>query len=174
MPRKIFFIVLSIVVIPVSFTCWKVVQYARVSKSQVFDLHRRYAGGGLWGLTRVARFWRTKYARQARAAAGRILKRTLDILVSATMLVCLAPLAGSADPPAPAKRSELETAVDKALAFLAANQEKDDGSWKEGKAIQLSKCSAPTIPAWCLPSAKEYRNPIRRSAKDRAISSWFP
>src|SRR5207248_1193981 len=47
-----------------------------------------------WGLARVARFWRTKYARQARAAAGRILKRTLDILVSATMLVCLAPLFG--------------------------------------------------------------------------------
>src|SRR5438552_16539701 len=56
------------------------------------DLHRRYAGGGLWGLTRIARFWRTKYARRARAAAGRILKRTLDILVSATMLVCLGPL----------------------------------------------------------------------------------
>src|SRR5437588_904907 len=54
------------------------------------DLYRRYAGG--WGLSRVARFWRTKYARRARAAAGRILKRTLDILVSATMLVCLGPL----------------------------------------------------------------------------------
>ena len=31
--------VLAIVVIPVSMTCWKVVQYARVSKAQIVDLH---------------------------------------------------------------------------------------------------------------------------------------
>ncbi|MFA5976576.1 MAG: hypothetical protein WC859_10500, partial [Elusimicrobiota bacterium] len=39
MPKKWFLIVLAIVVIPVSMTCWKVVQYNRVSKRQVFDLH---------------------------------------------------------------------------------------------------------------------------------------
>jgi Prenyltransferase and squalene oxidase repeat len=54
-------------------------------------------------------------------------------LLACTALLCLAPLAGSADTPAPAKRTELESAVDKALAFLAANQEKDDGSWKAGR-----------------------------------------
>ena len=31
--------VIAIVVIPVTMTCWKIVQYARVSKTQVFDLH---------------------------------------------------------------------------------------------------------------------------------------
>jgi signal transduction histidine kinase len=31
--------VLMIVVVPVTMTCWKIVQYSRVSKSQVFDLH---------------------------------------------------------------------------------------------------------------------------------------
>src|SRR3954464_7648183 len=31
--------VLAIVVIPVTMTCWKIVQYSRVSKTQVFDLH---------------------------------------------------------------------------------------------------------------------------------------
>jgi PAS domain S-box-containing protein len=35
--------VLAIVVIPVTMTCWKIVQYARVSKTQVFDLHRHVA-----------------------------------------------------------------------------------------------------------------------------------
>jgi two-component system sensor histidine kinase VicK len=38
-PRKLFIAVLAIVVIPVSMTCWKIVQYARASKSQIFDLH---------------------------------------------------------------------------------------------------------------------------------------
>jgi PAS domain S-box-containing protein len=40
MPRKWFFIILAIVVIPVSMTCWKIIQYARESKSQIFVLHR--------------------------------------------------------------------------------------------------------------------------------------
>src|SRR3954463_9711050 len=31
--------VLAIVVIPVTMTCWKVVQYSRVSKAQIADLH---------------------------------------------------------------------------------------------------------------------------------------
>src|SRR6185295_2840716 len=31
--------VLAIVVIPVTMTCWKIVQYSRVSKAQIFDLH---------------------------------------------------------------------------------------------------------------------------------------
>src|SRR5580765_3239951 len=31
--------VLAIVVIPVTMTCWKVVQYSRVSKTQISDLH---------------------------------------------------------------------------------------------------------------------------------------
>lgn len=39
MPRKWFLIILAIVVIPVSMTCWKIVQYNQVSKRQVFDLH---------------------------------------------------------------------------------------------------------------------------------------
>jgi PAS domain S-box-containing protein len=40
MPRKWFFILLAIVVIPVSMTCWKVVQYAQESKQQIFSLHQ--------------------------------------------------------------------------------------------------------------------------------------
>ena len=52
-------------------------------------LYRRYAGAGLG---RNARFWWTRYARQARSATARLLKRSLDVLVSATMLVLLAPL----------------------------------------------------------------------------------
>ena len=40
MPRKWFFIILAIVIIPVTMTSWKVVQYARESKSQVFELHQ--------------------------------------------------------------------------------------------------------------------------------------
>lgn len=40
MPRKWFFIILAIVVIPVSMTCWKIVQYSRESKTQIFELHR--------------------------------------------------------------------------------------------------------------------------------------
>src|SRR5471032_3301515 len=43
MPRKIFLFILAIVVIPVSMTCWKIVQYARVSKAQVYDLHHHIA-----------------------------------------------------------------------------------------------------------------------------------
>ncbi len=43
MPRKIFIIVLAIVVIPVTMTCVKIVQYARVSKNQIFDLHHHIA-----------------------------------------------------------------------------------------------------------------------------------
>src|SRR5947208_845601 len=40
MSRKWFITILAIVVIPVSMTCWKIVQYARESKVQVFELHR--------------------------------------------------------------------------------------------------------------------------------------
>ena len=40
MPRKWFLIILSIVVIPVTMTSWKVIQYSRESKLQVFELHR--------------------------------------------------------------------------------------------------------------------------------------
>ncbi len=41
MPRKWFFImIMGIVVVPVSGTCWKIVQYSRESKSQIFELHR--------------------------------------------------------------------------------------------------------------------------------------
>lgn len=40
MPRKWFLIILAIVIIPVSMTCWKIVQYARESKVQVYELHR--------------------------------------------------------------------------------------------------------------------------------------
>jgi signal transduction histidine kinase/HAMP domain-containing protein len=35
--------VLAIVVVPVTMTCWKIVQYSRVSKAQVFDLHHHIA-----------------------------------------------------------------------------------------------------------------------------------
>jgi signal transduction histidine kinase/HAMP domain-containing protein len=38
--RKWFIVLLAIVVIPVTMTCWKVVQYAQESKAQVFTLHR--------------------------------------------------------------------------------------------------------------------------------------
>lgn len=40
MPRKWFLIILAIVIIPISMTCWKIVQYAKVSKTQLFQLHR--------------------------------------------------------------------------------------------------------------------------------------
>lgn len=39
MPKKWFLIILAIVVIPVAMTSWKIVQYARTSKQQVFELH---------------------------------------------------------------------------------------------------------------------------------------
>src|SRR5664279_2690857 len=40
MRSRWFLIILSIVVIPVSMTCVKIIQYARESKEQVYDLHR--------------------------------------------------------------------------------------------------------------------------------------
>ncbi len=40
MPKKWFLIILAIVVIPVTMTSWKVIQYARESKSQIYELHR--------------------------------------------------------------------------------------------------------------------------------------
>ena len=43
MPRKIFLFIMLIVVVPVSMTCWKIVQYAAVSKAQVYDLHHHIA-----------------------------------------------------------------------------------------------------------------------------------
>jgi len=46
-PKKWFLIILAIVIIPVTMICWRVVQYARESKSQVIELHRHivYAMG---------------------------------------------------------------------------------------------------------------------------------
>ncbi len=43
MPRKWFLIILAIVVIPVTMTCWKIFQYVHESKAQVMDLHRHIA-----------------------------------------------------------------------------------------------------------------------------------
>src|ERR1700690_663692 len=40
MRNRWFLIILSIVVIPVSMTCVKIVQYAQESKEQIYDLHR--------------------------------------------------------------------------------------------------------------------------------------
>ena len=40
MPRKWFFIILAIVIVPVTMTSWKVVQYSRESRQQVSELHR--------------------------------------------------------------------------------------------------------------------------------------
>src|SRR5262245_12452823 len=40
MPKKWFLIILAIVVIPVTMTSWKIVQYARESKVQIYELHR--------------------------------------------------------------------------------------------------------------------------------------
>ena len=40
MRNRWFLIILSIVVIPVTMTCVKIVQYAQESKVQIFDLHR--------------------------------------------------------------------------------------------------------------------------------------
>ena len=37
--HTLYLTVLAIVVVPVTMTCWKIVQYNRVSKNQVFDLH---------------------------------------------------------------------------------------------------------------------------------------
>jgi PAS domain S-box-containing protein len=39
----LYLVVLAIVVIPVSMTCWKIVQYSRVSKNQTFQLHHHIA-----------------------------------------------------------------------------------------------------------------------------------
>jgi lipopolysaccharide/colanic/teichoic acid biosynthesis glycosyltransferase len=55
------------------------------------DLSRRL-GGGVAAAARRVRFWRIKYARHLRAAVVPFLKRTLDIVVAATMLLLLAPL----------------------------------------------------------------------------------
>ena len=38
--RRWFLIILAIVLIPVSMTCWKIIQYARESKTQIYVLHR--------------------------------------------------------------------------------------------------------------------------------------
>src|SRR5262245_44772312 len=40
MRNKWFLIILAIVVIPVTMTCVKIVQYAQESKSQIYDLHK--------------------------------------------------------------------------------------------------------------------------------------
>jgi len=40
MRKKWFLIILAIVVIPVTMTSWKVIQYARESKSQIYELHQ--------------------------------------------------------------------------------------------------------------------------------------
>jgi lipopolysaccharide/colanic/teichoic acid biosynthesis glycosyltransferase len=55
------------------------------------DLSRRLAGGTA-ALAHQARFWRLKYARHARAVVLPLLKRSLDVLVAATMLLLLSPL----------------------------------------------------------------------------------
>ena len=39
MPRKWFLIILSIVIIPVSMISWKIMEYARENKQQIFELH---------------------------------------------------------------------------------------------------------------------------------------
>jgi two-component system sensor histidine kinase ResE len=39
-PRKIFIAILAVVVIPVTMTCFKIVQYAKASKAQVWELHQ--------------------------------------------------------------------------------------------------------------------------------------
>src|ERR1700690_1203810 len=40
MRNRWFLIILAIVVIPVTMTCVKIIQYARESKEQIYDLHR--------------------------------------------------------------------------------------------------------------------------------------
>src|SRR3954471_18178637 len=39
MPRKWFIIIMAIVIIPVTMTSWKVIQYSRESRAQVIELH---------------------------------------------------------------------------------------------------------------------------------------
>ena len=43
MRNRWFLIILAIVVIPVTMTCVKIIQYAQESKQQIYDLHRHIA-----------------------------------------------------------------------------------------------------------------------------------
>lgn len=45
MPKKWFLIILAIVVIPVTMTSWKVIQYAQESKSQIYEMHHHVVSG---------------------------------------------------------------------------------------------------------------------------------
>jgi lipopolysaccharide/colanic/teichoic acid biosynthesis glycosyltransferase len=58
------------------------------------ELYQRYGKGtsGWSGFSRSWRFWRKKYAWLLVVGGARLIKRTLDIAVSATMLVSLLPL----------------------------------------------------------------------------------
>src|SRR5258708_3544646 len=40
-----YLMIVAIVVVPVSRTCWKIVEYARASKQQVFELHGHIVHG---------------------------------------------------------------------------------------------------------------------------------
>src|SRR4051812_6009299 len=58
------------------------------------ELYRRYGPGtsGARGWLRTLRFWRKKYAWLLVVGGAKALKRALDIVVAACMLVVLAPL----------------------------------------------------------------------------------
>lgn len=58
------------------------------------ELYQRYGGGasGYRGLMRRLQFWRKKYAWIAVVGGAKLLKRAIDIVAAATMLVILSPL----------------------------------------------------------------------------------
>ena len=62
--------------------------------SMIEALHRRYGGGGLAQWRLRTRYWRKKYTWLAVIAFSRAFKRSLDVFVSATALMVLAPLFG--------------------------------------------------------------------------------
>lgn len=58
------------------------------------ELYLRYGRGmgGPGGLARRLRFWQKKYAWIVVVGGAKVVKRTIDIVVSATMLICLFPV----------------------------------------------------------------------------------
>jgi PAS domain S-box-containing protein len=115
MRRKWFAIILLIVVIPVSMTCWKIVQYARESKTQVYILHRHIVHALSLNITTYFQQLNMRLAFAPLLARTSIWSEQVAVLNSALMantdFACVALL--------DAEGKEKAKAYDTALSFLA-------------------------------------------------------
>ncbi len=90
------------------------------------------------------------------------------ILFVVVVVVTLAGVVRAAEPAA-AKKSEVDAAVDKALAFLANNQDRDDGAWKAGRLGKnpavTSLCVMAFLSAGHVPGEGPYAENIEKGVR---------